>query len=78
MSGPVAAQGIASTKHNLGSGPGLAGRNQTSDTAEICVFCHTPHGADTAAPAPLWNKRLGIGGAPAGGFADDLDDDIPF
>jgi hypothetical protein len=59
--------GIADTKHNLGSGPGPAGRNQVSDTAEICVFCHTPHGADVNAPAPLWNKRLGAAGAPAGG-----------
>lgn len=59
--------GIAGTKHNLGSGAGPAGRNQTSSTAEICVFCHTPHGADTAAPAPLWNKRLGAAGVPAGG-----------
>ena len=66
LSGTVSA-GIADTKHNLGSGPGPAGRNQVSDTAEICVFCHTPHGADTAAPAPLWNKRLGAAGAPAGG-----------
>ena len=69
-SGHVAAQavtGIATTKHNLGSGTGPAGRNQVSDTAEICVFCHTPHGASTAAPAPLWNKRLGTAGAPAGG-----------
>ena len=65
-SGPASA-GIADTKHNLGSGPGLSGRNQVSDTAEICVFCHTPHGADTAAPAPLWNKRLGAAGTPAGG-----------
>lgn len=63
----TASAGIADTKHNLGSGPGLAGRNQVSDTAEICVFCHTPHGAATAAPAPLWNKRLGVDGAPAGG-----------
>lgn len=66
FSGQVSA-GIADTKHNLGSGPGPGGRNQVSDTAEICVFCHTPHGADTSAPAPLWNKRLGANGAPAGG-----------
>ncbi len=63
----TASAGIADTKHNLGSGAGPAGRNQTTDTAEICVFCHTPHGADTNAPAPLWNKRLGAAGAPAGG-----------
>jgi predicted CXXCH cytochrome family protein len=49
---------IANSKHNLGSSAGPAGRNQTSNTEEICVFCHTPHGADTTAPAPLWNKSL--------------------
>ena len=63
----TASAGIADTKHNLGSGTGPAGRNQVTDTAEICVFCHTPHGGDTTAPVPLWNKRLGAAGAPAGG-----------
>ncbi len=56
--------GIADTKHNLGSGPAAAaaGRvNNVTDTAEICVFCHTPHAADTTAPTPLWNKRLNTG-----------------
>ncbi len=70
FSGGASAQapvGIATTKHNLGSGPGLADRNQVSNTAEICVFCHTPHGGSTDAPVPLWNKRLGAAGAPAGG-----------
>jgi len=67
LSGPATA-GIADTKHNLGSGPGPAGRNTVSDTAEICVFCHTPHGGSTDAPVPLWNKRLSsTPGAPAGG-----------
>ena len=43
--------GIAATKHNLGStGTGV---NKFSGTAEICVFCHTPHGADTSAAVPL-------------------------
>ena len=63
----TASAGIADTKHNLGSGAGLPGRNQVTDTAEICVFCHTPHGGSTDAPVPLWNKRLGTNGAPAGG-----------
>jgi hypothetical protein len=56
--------GIADTKHNLGSGPAAAaaGRvNNVTDTAEICVFCHTPHAADISAPTPLWNKRLNTG-----------------
>jgi hypothetical protein len=63
----TASAAIADTKHNLGSGAGPAGRNQVSDTAEICVFCHTPHGGSTDAPAPLWNKRLGAEGVPPGG-----------
>jgi hypothetical protein len=64
--GPASAAGIADTKHNLGANS-TTGNNKTTDTAEVCVFCHTPHGADTAAPVPLWNKRLGVNGAPAGG-----------
>ena len=55
-SAPVLA-GIANTKHNLGSlGTGV---NKFNGTAEICVFCHTPHGADTSAAVPLWNRTLG-------------------
>jgi predicted CXXCH cytochrome family protein len=54
---PAVAQ-IASTKHNLGTTPGGTGVNQFSGTAEICVFCHTPHGADTSAAVPLWNRTL--------------------
>jgi hypothetical protein len=66
--GPASAQttGIVGTKHNLGSSS-TAGNNKVTDTAEVCVFCHTPHGAAQGAPAPLWNKRLGTAGAPAGG-----------
>lgn len=52
---PAQAQ-IKDTKHNLGSGG--TGVNKFSGTAEICVFCHTPHGADTSAAVPLWNRAL--------------------
>ena len=47
---------VANTKHNLSaSGPGTV----VADTeSQICVFCHTPHGANTAAPGPLWNRQL--------------------
>jgi hypothetical protein len=65
--GPASAQGIADTRHNLGSGAGPAGRNTTTNTAEVCVFCHTPHGGATTSPVPLWNKRLGAEGVSAGG-----------
>lgn len=54
---PAQAQ-IAGTKHNLGTSPGGTGVNKFSGTAEICVFCHTPHGADTSAAVPLWNRTL--------------------
>ena len=50
--------GIAATKHNLrADGAGVNKFTATGDT-EICVFCHTPHGADTAAAVPLWNRVL--------------------
>jgi len=47
---------ISSTKHNLSSGS--TGTAVFSGTAEICVFCHTPHGSDTAAVVPLWNRKM--------------------
>jgi hypothetical protein len=49
--------GIANTRHNLGS-TGTGPNSAAADTAEICIFCHTPHGGDTSAPVPLWNKKL--------------------
>lgn len=57
----TASAGIKETKHNLGSqqsglnSDGTAA-NEFSGTGEICVFCHTPHGADTEAKIPLWNR----------------------
>ena len=50
------AQTISTTKHNLGSGG--PGPNTFGGTSEICVFCHTPHGSDTSAVVPLWNRIL--------------------
>lgn len=52
--------GIYTTKHNLGS-TSTAGNNRTTSTEEVCVFCHTPHGADNTAAAPLWNKSIPTG-----------------
>ena len=47
---------IRNTKHNLSvSGPGPV--RAVSET-QICVFCHTPHGAENAPAAPLWNRQL--------------------
>jgi len=66
-SGGASAQ-IANTKHNLTtSGPGtvkLTSSTSPTGTEEICVFCHTPHGASsTAGGPPLWNKGLPAAGS---------------
>jgi len=43
------------TVHNLSSDAPIAGRHwASSDTDQICIFCHTPHHAQPA--IPLWNK----------------------
>jgi hypothetical protein len=64
---PRAAEDIKNTLHNLGdSVPGFDNPNFVPGTAssnEVCVFCHTPHGANntvTNAP-PLWNRQLPSG-----------------
>lgn len=54
VSAGVSAQ-IATSKHDL-TASGTGGNHVTSAGTEICVFCHTPHGSDSA--APLWNKTL--------------------
>ncbi|HHI93375.1 MAG TPA: hypothetical protein ENK04_07680 [Gammaproteobacteria bacterium] len=55
---------IVNTRHNMGStgqGPNTA---DAANTAEICIFCHTPHGGSTTdangnkVAVPLWNKQL--------------------
>lgn len=56
-----ASAGIAATKHNL-SPSSTATNKVTAGTDELCVFCHTPHAADTSAPVPLWNKALPAAG----------------
>jgi len=49
--------GVAATKHNLGSTGTKT--NKTDGTDEVCVFCHTPHGAQTTTGMPpLWNKTI--------------------
>ncbi len=49
---------ISAGKHNLSSTT-VTNNRTTGAGGEICVFCHTPHGADVStAGAPLWNKRF--------------------
>lgn len=56
LSAGGAIAGVKNTKHNLGSTG--SGTNNMDGTGEVCVFCHTPHGSDTTAVVPLWNKSL--------------------
>jgi predicted CXXCH cytochrome family protein len=49
--------GVFNTKHNLGA-TGLNAASNYTGTREICVFCHTPHGGDGTAGAPIWNRHI--------------------
>ena len=51
LSTSAMAQGILGSPHDLSSG-----------SAELCVYCHTPH-AGTTAGGPLWNRNAATGGA---------------
>lgn len=58
---------VRNTIHNLGAdGPGTT-RASPGATTEVCVFCHTPHGATQQdqggqpLKAPLWNRRVPAG-----------------
>jgi predicted CXXCH cytochrome family protein len=64
----AAAVSVKNSKHNLQykavpeSGTGTIKASVDKDlggTSEICVFCHTPHSGNTA--APLWNKTPSVG-----------------
>lgn len=46
---------IRQTKHNLSSS-GTGTVKATTET-QVCVFCHTPHGATTGVK-PLWNRKM--------------------
>ncbi len=53
--------GIANTRHNLTmsySTGQLVMDKYRNDYYEICVYCHTPHGANSTAAAPLWNRTV--------------------
>lgn len=61
MEGTATAVGIADTKHNLSSPAGIGATatfTPTAGSGELCVFCHTPHGANISAVVPLWNRAM--------------------
>jgi predicted CXXCH cytochrome family protein len=35
--------------------------NDYNDYGEVCVYCHTPHSADSSSSAPLWNRTMPTG-----------------
>lgn len=56
---------VANTRHNLtqrqaaGGGPsGSIMDPYRNDYAEVCVYCHTPHGANSNVAVPLWNRTI--------------------
>ena len=62
----VAMASVVNTKHNLGATNSVVGgSNHTSNTTEICIFCHTPHGGDQNTEAPLWNRGSATSGTVA-------------
>jgi len=55
--------GIANTRHNLTMSYLTNDRSAIMDRFrnnyyEVCVYCHTPHGANSTAAAPLWNRTV--------------------
>lgn len=51
---------ISGSPHDLSANALLD--SNTADNGEICVYCHTPHAANTAfTGAPLWNKATPTG-----------------
>ena len=57
LAAPALASSVVNSKHNLAtSGPGSV---KSNNYTEVCVFCHTPHGASTSVTlAPLWNRTV--------------------
>jgi len=54
--------GVANTRHNLTQRPIGGGAHlmdpARNDYGEVCVYCHTPHGANRQVRAPLWNRTV--------------------
>lgn len=53
---------IANTRHNLtqsylGVGANWMGLSR-NNYGQVCVYCHTPHGANAGTTAPLWNRTM--------------------
>ncbi|HUJ79307.1 MAG TPA: hypothetical protein VLY45_03200 [Nitrospiria bacterium] len=59
------AEAVSTTKHNLAQNPNIlfGSASTLKGGSEVCVYCHTPHGAgyagllNTGFP-PLWNRKI--------------------
>lgn len=60
MAAPAMALSVVNSKHNL-STTAMSGQGNyvSNNEDEICVFCHTPHGAKEN--VPLWNRSGNTG-----------------
>jgi hypothetical protein len=61
------AEAVSTTKHNLANNPNILFGNGSAfpGGSEVCVFCHTPHGAGYGdqtvfGMAPLWNRKINL------------------
>lgn len=59
---------IKNTRHNLtlsynieAGGAGIVMDVVRNNYGEVCVYCHTPHGANTQVKAPIWNRTINTG-----------------
>ncbi|HJV92252.1 MAG TPA: hypothetical protein VJ572_02200, partial [Azonexus sp.] len=53
----AAADGSGYVSPNAGAGTVPTRNIKATSETQICVFCHTPHGANTGA-TPLWNRKV--------------------
>lgn len=56
---------IANTRHNMTQDTAQGGIARDMDRyrneyGEVCVYCHTPHGANNTIVAPLWNRTIKV------------------
>lgn len=52
---------ISNTRHNLTQNTfanGVLMDGFRNNYGEVCVYCHTPHGANTTVALPLWNRTI--------------------
>lgn len=56
--------GVTNTRHNLtqrtiGSGSSFMDGSR-NDYGQVCVYCHTPHAANSTTTLPLWNREVRV------------------